>query len=117
MKRDMGGAAGILGAFRTVCLGKASPHRVCAVLCLAENSVGPLSVRPDDVIVLYSGKSVRPARACVPCVWRWCLWWWSGCVCRVRARAVCARAVSAWNAAGLHVAVVACAFPSLARWR
>jgi probable aminopeptidase NPEPL1 len=59
MKRDMGGAAGILGAFRTVCLSRSTRHRVVAVLCLAENSVGPAATRPDDVITLYSGKTVE----------------------------------------------------------
>jgi hypothetical protein len=39
MKRDMGGAAGILGAFRTVAMSKSTGNRVVAVLCLAENSV------------------------------------------------------------------------------
>jgi probable aminopeptidase NPEPL1 len=29
------------------------------VLCLAENAVGPDSVRPDDVLTLYSGKTVE----------------------------------------------------------
>ena len=49
MKRDMGGAAGMLGAFRTVCLSGSCRNRVVALLCLAENSVGPLATRPDDV--------------------------------------------------------------------
>ena len=39
MKRDMGGAAGILGAFRTIALSGCTSNRVVAVLCLAENSV------------------------------------------------------------------------------
>ncbi|GBO18312.1 putative aminopeptidase NPEPL1, partial [Araneus ventricosus] len=30
-----------------------------AIFCLAENSVGPLATRPDDVITLYSGKTVE----------------------------------------------------------
>ena len=29
------------------------------VLCLAENSVGPLATRPDDVHTMYSGKTVE----------------------------------------------------------
>ena len=33
---------------------------VCiAVLCLAENSVGPEATRPDDVHTMYSGKVTR----------------------------------------------------------
>ena len=27
-----------------------------AIFCLAENSVGPKSTRPDDIFTLYSGK-------------------------------------------------------------
>ena len=30
-----------------------------AVFCLAENSVGPLSTRPDDIHTLYSGRTVE----------------------------------------------------------
>ena len=29
------------------------------ILCLAENSVGPDAMRPDDVITLYSGKTIE----------------------------------------------------------
>lgn len=58
MKGDMAGAAAVLSAFEAaVSLGV--PYRVVAVLCLAENSVGPDSTRPDDVIVLRSGRSVE----------------------------------------------------------
>lgn len=55
MKRDCGGAAGVLGAFYTaVKLGfKENLH---AVFCLAENAVGPTAQRPDDIITLYSGR-------------------------------------------------------------
>jgi probable aminopeptidase NPEPL1 len=58
MKRDCGGAAGILGAFYTaVKLGfKENLH---AVFCLAENAIGPGAARPDDVHTLYSGKTVE----------------------------------------------------------
>jgi probable aminopeptidase NPEPL1 len=59
MKVDMGGSAAVLGAFITsVSLGglKQPLH---ALLCLAENSVGPLATRPDDVHVLLSGKTVE----------------------------------------------------------
>ena len=58
MKADMGGAAAVLGAFSAaVSLG--ASQRIYALLCLAENSVGPESVRPDDIITLYSGKTVE----------------------------------------------------------
>lgn len=29
-----------------------------AIFCLAENAVGPLATRPDDIHTLYSGKYV-----------------------------------------------------------
>ncbi|XP_071958210.1 probable aminopeptidase NPEPL1 [Antedon mediterranea] len=58
MKRDCGGAAAILGAFAAaVKLG--FKENLNAVFCLAENSVGPLATRPDDVHILYSGRSVE----------------------------------------------------------
>jgi len=58
MKRDMGGAGAILQAFHATCkIG--APHCIYAVLCLAENAVGPLATRPDDIHILYSGKSVE----------------------------------------------------------
>jgi probable aminopeptidase NPEPL1 len=58
MKSDMGGAAAVLAAFEAaVRLGVS--RRLTAVLCIAENAVGPGSTRPDDVITLYSGRSVE----------------------------------------------------------
>ncbi len=59
MKRDMGGAAAIFGAFKTYCELKNQTTSVYAILCLAENSVGPLATRPDDIHVSYSGKSIE----------------------------------------------------------
>jgi len=58
MKRDCGGAAGILGAFHSAveCGFSENLH---AVLCIAENSVGPRAAVPDDIHILYSGKSVE----------------------------------------------------------
>lgn len=58
MKRDCGGAASILGAFyHAVKMGfKENLH---AIFCLAENAVGPKATRPDDIITLYSGKTVE----------------------------------------------------------
>ena len=58
MKRDMGGSAAILEAFRAVCL-LGSKKTVYAVLCLAENAVGSPATRPDDIHILYSGLSVE----------------------------------------------------------
>ena len=58
MKGDMGGAAAVLGAF--VALAKAGPPcKVSALLCLAENAIGPAAVKNDDVITLHSGKTVE----------------------------------------------------------
>lgn len=58
MKRDMGGAAAVLGAFlAAVKLG--TPARIHALLCLAENAIGPNAVRNDDILTLYSGKTVE----------------------------------------------------------
>ncbi len=58
MKGDMGGAAAVLGAFRAAVLAGAS-YELTAVLCLAENSVGPESTRPDDILRMRSGKTVE----------------------------------------------------------
>jgi len=58
MKVDCGGAAGVLGAFYSaVKLG--FEDNLHAVFCLAENAVGPDAYRPDDIIRLYSGKTVE----------------------------------------------------------
>jgi probable aminopeptidase NPEPL1 len=60
MKMDMHGAASVLGAFLAAVKGGVVTNKpLHAVLCIAENSVGPLSTRPDDVIVFLSGKSVE----------------------------------------------------------
>lgn len=58
MKSDMAGAAAVLAAWRAaVQLG--SRDHLFAVLCVAENAVGAGAVRPDDVIVQASGRSVE----------------------------------------------------------
>jgi len=58
MKVDMGGSAGVLGAFMAlVKTGCSIPLH--AVLCIAENAVGPLATRPDDIHTLLSGKTVE----------------------------------------------------------
>jgi probable aminopeptidase NPEPL1 len=60
MKRDMGGAASILAAFLAAVRSDVVLKRpLHAVLCLAENSVSPIAVRPDDIITMYSGKTVE----------------------------------------------------------
>ena len=58
MKGDMGGAAAVLGAFQ-VAATVGVQHKVVAILCLAENAVGPLAIRPDDVLHMRSGKTVE----------------------------------------------------------
>lgn len=79
MKRDCGGAAGILGAFYAAVKANFS-HNLHAVFCLAENAVGPDATkyvnqticlietaykqilyfsRPDDIHTLYSGRTVE----------------------------------------------------------
>lgn len=58
MKRDCGGAAGILGGFY-VAVKQGFSQNLHAVFCLAENAVGPNATRPDDIHTLYSGKTVE----------------------------------------------------------
>ncbi|EPY80033.1 putative aminopeptidase NPEPL1 [Camelus ferus] len=58
MKRDCGGAAAALGAFRAA-VRQGFKDNLHAVFCLAENSVGPNATRPDDIHLLYSGKTVE----------------------------------------------------------
>ena len=58
MKTDMAGAAAVLCAFGAA-VRLACAHRLTAVLCLAENAIGPTAIRPDDIIKLYSGRTVE----------------------------------------------------------
>jgi probable aminopeptidase NPEPL1 len=58
MKVDMGGSAAVLGAFQSIALANVSYH-VHGLLCIAENSVGPLATRPDDIQTFYSGLTVE----------------------------------------------------------
>jgi probable aminopeptidase NPEPL1 len=63
MKRDMGGAAAVLSAFGAFV--RSAPNQpgikrpVHAILCLAENAVANHALRADDIITLYSGKTVE----------------------------------------------------------
>ncbi|RHY29146.1 hypothetical protein DYB32_005393 [Aphanomyces invadans] len=60
MKYDMGGAAGLLGAFEAAVTSRQFHSRpLHVILCLAENAIGPLATRPDDIHTLYSGKTVE----------------------------------------------------------
>ncbi len=49
---------GVLGAFQSLVMeGENLPPRpIHALLCLAENAIGPEATRPDDVHVMYSGR-------------------------------------------------------------
>jgi probable aminopeptidase NPEPL1 len=58
MKSDMGGAAAVLGAF-AVLARQRLPVRLTAVVCLAENAIGPGAYKPDDILTLHSGKTVE----------------------------------------------------------
>uniref|UniRef100_A0A4W3J0M9 Aminopeptidase like 1 n=1 Tax=Callorhinchus milii TaxID=7868 RepID=A0A4W3J0M9_CALMI len=58
MKRDCGGAAAVLGAFKAA-VKQGFKDNLHAIFCLAENSVGPEATRPDDIHQLYSGKTVE----------------------------------------------------------
>lgn len=58
MKRDMGGSAAILKAF-VAAASIGCSKTIYAVLCLAENAVGPDATRPDDIHKLYSGVTVE----------------------------------------------------------
>lgn len=58
MKHDMGGAAGVFGGFWSAAkLGV--KKKVYCILCLAENAIGPDSFRNDDILKMYSGKTVE----------------------------------------------------------
>uniref|UniRef100_A0A8C9F5S7 Aminopeptidase like 1 n=1 Tax=Pavo cristatus TaxID=9049 RepID=A0A8C9F5S7_PAVCR len=55
MKRDCGGAAAILGAFKAT-VKQGFKDNLHAVFCLAENAVGPRATRPDDIHGIATGK-------------------------------------------------------------
>lgn len=58
MKGDMGGSAGLLGAFFAA-VRLQVPKKITLLLCLAENAIGPLAFRNDDILTMYSGKTVE----------------------------------------------------------
>jgi probable aminopeptidase NPEPL1 len=58
MKTDMGGSGAVLGAFRVLVECQSDKHLVCCV-ALAENAIGPNAYRVDDVLTMYSGKTVE----------------------------------------------------------
>jgi probable aminopeptidase NPEPL1 len=58
----MGGSAAVLGAFQAyvqTSKTRKADVKLHALLCLADNAVGPLSYRNDDVLNMYSGKTVE----------------------------------------------------------
>eukprot|EP00762_Andalucia_godoyi_P002107 ANDGO_02495.mRNA.1 hypothetical protein len=60
MKCDMGGSAAALNAFKVLVSEKlVTDCHVYAVLCLAENAINERVFRNDDIITLYSGKTVE----------------------------------------------------------
>ena len=58
MKSDMGGSAAVFGAFLAA-VQQPLDFDLHMILCLAENAIGPAAVRHDDVIRMYSGKTVE----------------------------------------------------------
>jgi len=58
MKMDMAGAAAVLAAFEAAVELQAN-KRLTAILCVAENAVGPNATRPDDLVQMFSGKTVE----------------------------------------------------------
>lgn len=58
MKVDMGGSSAVLGAF-VAAVQRNVQRRIHAILCIAENSIGPDATRPDDVHTFLSGKTVE----------------------------------------------------------
>mmetsp|Transcript_20427 Transcript_20427/g.23686 ORF Transcript_20427/g.23686 Transcript_20427/m.23686 type:complete len:582 (-) Transcript_20427:19-1764(-) len=58
MKHDMGGSAGVLGGFCAAVELKV-PKKVTLLLGIVENAIGPLAVRNDDILKMYSGKTVE----------------------------------------------------------
>ncbi len=59
MKGDMGGAAATFAAMQALVAQGYDKAVLHCVLCLAENAVGPESVRPDDILKMHSGKTVE----------------------------------------------------------
>ncbi|KAL7750216.1 hypothetical protein RI367_004389 [Sorochytrium milnesiophthora] len=58
MKVDMGGSAAVFGAFEAAVRSRL-PVKLHGILCLAENAVDAKSTKNDDILHMYSGKSVE----------------------------------------------------------
>ncbi|ORX45043.1 hypothetical protein BCR36DRAFT_300461 [Piromyces finnis] len=58
MKQDMNGSGSVLAAFEAAATLNLDIN-VYGILCVAENTPGQFSFRPDDILTLYSGKTVE----------------------------------------------------------
>ncbi|RCN24351.1 cytosol aminopeptidase family, catalytic domain protein [Ancylostoma caninum] len=58
MKRDMGGAAGMLGAYYGL-VKSGFKEKLYLCLAIVENNVTNFANKPDDVITMLSGKTVE----------------------------------------------------------
>ncbi|KAI9208231.1 uncharacterized protein BJ171DRAFT_490715 [Polychytrium aggregatum] len=58
MKTDMGGSAAVLAGFEAAIL-SGCKHNLYGLLCLAENAVDSRSFKNDDILTIYSGKTVE----------------------------------------------------------
>ncbi|NRA66625.1 MAG: leucyl aminopeptidase family protein [Pseudobacteriovorax sp.] len=58
MKSDMGGAAAVLGAFKTLVETKVK-YKVILIIGAVENAIGPDAYRNDDILTMHSGKTVE----------------------------------------------------------
>lgn len=58
MKMDLGGAVAIIGAFKSL-VDSNFPQRVTACVGLVENAIGPDAFKPDDILLMHSGKTVE----------------------------------------------------------
>eukprot|EP00184_Porphyridium_aerugineum_P002652 CAMPEP_0184693380 /NCGR_PEP_ID=MMETSP0313-20130426/1620_1 /TAXON_ID=2792 /ORGANISM="Porphyridium aerugineum, Strain SAG 1380-2" /LENGTH=553 /DNA_ID=CAMNT_0027151449 /DNA_START=70 /DNA_END=1731 /DNA_ORIENTATION=+ len=59
MKCDMAGASAVLGAFEAAVASGYNATPLHCVLCVADNAVGSSALRVDDIIQLYSGKTIE----------------------------------------------------------
>lgn len=58
MKMDMSGAASVFGLFHILSK-EELPVNIVAVMVIAENAIGPSSIRPGDVIKSYDGQTIE----------------------------------------------------------
>jgi probable aminopeptidase NPEPL1 len=54
----MGGSAGVLGGFKAAVELKV-PKKITLILAIVENAIGPNAFRNDDILTMYSGKTVE----------------------------------------------------------